>query len=65
MLNADVNECVHDNGGCTQECHNTDGSHYCTCGEGYVLSTDQQSCSGSLILVTIHVISSQLCYWCD
>ena len=51
MLDADINECADDNGGCMQECHNTDGSHYCTCGEGYVLSTDQKSCSGSFILV--------------
>ena len=32
------------NGGCSGECHNTDGSYYCECGEGSELfMTDGQS----------------------
>ena len=31
----DVNECVDDNGGCSQLCINTVGSYYCECNIGY------------------------------
>ncbi|XP_033742072.1 fibrillin-2-like [Pecten maximus] len=31
----DHNECLFDNGGCEQECHNTYGSRICSCRDGY------------------------------
>ena len=42
----DINECAVNNGQCDHNCHNTEGSYYCTCKEGYVLLTDQRGCSG-------------------
>ncbi len=32
------------NGGCDQDCTNTDGSHSCSCGHGYTLGGDGRSC---------------------
>ena len=48
ILLADVNECDTNNGGCDQDhfCSNTQGSFECSCGEGYVLGTDNFSCLG-------------------
>ncbi|XP_035694584.1 uncharacterized protein LOC118428591 [Branchiostoma floridae] len=40
----DTNECTSDNGGCSHNCVNTDGSYYCTCRTGYRLS-GSQSCT--------------------
>ena len=31
----DIDECIVNNGGCSQECTNTDGGHYCSCQDGY------------------------------
>ena len=45
--NTDINECL-PNGGlgtCQQNCTNTNGSYYCSCKPGYVLSTDGSNCS--------------------
>ena len=42
----DINECVNDTSGCEQLCHNTIGSYYCTCEEGYYLGNDNHSCLG-------------------
>ena len=57
LYHQDVNECLHDNGRCFQHCHNTDGSHYCACKEGYILSTDQRSCVG-MVLVQLNISSA-------
>ena len=42
----DVNECLTDNGGCTHQCNNTVGSYYCSCWNGYELSSDNHTCIG-------------------
>lgn len=42
----DVDECSTTNGGCAQTCVNTDGSHYCTCNEGFELNADKRRCDG-------------------
>lgn len=39
----DVNECKEEKP-CDQFCHNTEGSYYCTCREGFMLHSDRQSC---------------------
>ena len=41
----DVNECAEDNGGCTQECVNIDGSYECRCSVGYFMESDGKTCS--------------------
>ena len=42
----DINECLTDNGGCTQTCSNTAGSYKCSCKNGYKLSNDSHTCTG-------------------
>ena len=41
----DIDECQTINGGCEHNCSNTEGSFYCSCGDGYQLSNDV-FCSG-------------------
>uniref|UniRef100_K1QDS6 Fibropellin-1 n=1 Tax=Magallana gigas TaxID=29159 RepID=K1QDS6_MAGGI len=40
----DQNECDTTNGGCSQNCMNTEGSFYCTCNAGYKLNADKRQC---------------------
>lgn len=48
-LRVDVNECLVDNGGCTEICTNIKGSHECECDTGYTLDlTDFRSCTGKI-----------------
>lgn len=44
--NIDQNECDTTNGGCSQNCMNTEGSFYCTCNAGYKLNADKRQCDG-------------------
>ena len=48
----DINECLNGSHACnvTANCINTDGSHNCTCKEGY--TGDGQSCQGILDLAS-------------
>jgi len=39
-----INECNINNGGCEQNCRDTDGSYQCSCGTGFRLSTDRHQC---------------------
>jgi hypothetical protein len=42
-LCADINECEIDNGNCLNgTCVNTNGSFYCSCHKGFVLSEDDK-----------------------
>ena len=41
----DINECEIHNGGCEHHCQNTDGSYYCNCNSGFVLSGNGHSCT--------------------
>ena len=43
----DINECVVDNGGCSQLCINTQGHFYCTCQPEYVLDFNNKTCLGN------------------
>ena len=45
-IQLDINECITDNGGCEQSCHNTIGSYYCSCNNNYTLNTDHHHCDG-------------------
>ena len=42
----DINECLSSNGGCSQICINSIGSYNCSCQSGYVLLSDNKTCSG-------------------
>ena len=42
----DTNECAKDNGGCEQDCINTQGSFRCYCQDGYELMTNNRGCLG-------------------
>ena len=44
ILYSDVNECLSSNGGCEQNCHNSEGSYECSCEDGYLLSGDNRTC---------------------
>ena len=46
MYTVDVDECLTDNGGCTQTCNNIDGSYQCSCWDGYQLDSDNHTCTG-------------------
>ena len=43
---SDIDECATANGNCDQNCHNTNGSYYCTCGSGWRLDPDGHTCNG-------------------
>ena len=45
-MDADVNECAVNNGGCRQTCTNSDGSFACSCAIGYELTADGLDCTG-------------------
>ena len=49
------NECELDTDGCEQYCINTIGSYYCDCYSGYVLNSDQTSCSGMQTRIYVYV----------
>ena len=50
MLLTDIDECDHNNGDCGDTCHNTVGSFYCSCDDGYLLQSDG-SCDGKSVPV--------------
>ena len=50
-LVTDVNECNTNNGSCAQNCTNTVGSYYCTCGTGYTLNSDNHACNGMIFCI--------------
>ena len=54
-LNADVNECSTNNGGCDQICVNVDGGFYCECQTGFLLASNQQTCNGKQSSHATHV----------
>ena len=58
----DIDECkkVH-NGGCDHICTNTNGSYYCTCYNGYILTKDNSTCAGMrLNIITIELATIYL-----
>lgn len=57
---ADVDECAVNKGGCNQICHNTVGSYYCSCSNGYQLSSDNHTCNGenlTLLLTLFQIVN--------
>ena len=50
-LISDINECSINNGNCSQMCNNTIGSYVCSCSIGYLLSSNNRSCSGMCFII--------------
>lgn len=48
----DIDECLLDNGGCQEECVNSEGAYHCMCENGFLIDSEDKKC----------VIS---CYTCD
>ena len=48
LFNVDINECSEGTHSCAQVCTNTEGSHVCSCNDGFVLDQDGISCIGML-----------------
>ena len=42
---SDIDECTVNNGGCNQNCTNTDGGFECSCNTGFTLGLDGKTCS--------------------
>ena len=45
MCCVDVDECLSDNGGCSEICVNLPGSYTCACGTGKEISEDKRNCT--------------------
>ena len=45
----DTNECLQNNGECTQNCTDTIGSFVCSCNDGFTLSINRLSCFGKFV----------------
>eukprot|EP00058_Branchiostoma_floridae_P006894 XP_002592382.1 hypothetical protein BRAFLDRAFT_67243 [Branchiostoma floridae] len=41
----DIDECLTQNGGCSQTCTNNVGSYNCSCSEGFILDGDRHTCT--------------------
>lgn len=42
----DIDECQNNNGGCHQQCLNSDGSYQCDCFKGYKYDKQTNRCNG-------------------
>ena len=42
----DIDKCLENNGNCSHDCVNTEGSYYCECPTGYNLQTNKRICEG-------------------
>ena len=45
----DSDECLENNGSCSHNCVNTEGSYYCHCPVGYNLQTNKHDCEGKIV----------------
>ena len=52
-FSSDINECTMNNGGCKQNCNNTDGSFSCFCASGYSLDSNGLNCSGKFVFILV------------
>ena len=52
LTKLDINECDKDNGGCSHNCTNTEGSFECLCRNGYELNSDDgRTCLGMYCII--------------
>ena len=64
LLYLDVNECEVNKGGCNQICLNKPGLYECKCLSGYIMGSDNKTCSGIILpfLVTfIRLMCKDIC----
>ena len=63
MYITDIDECLDNNGNCSHDCVNTEGSYHCECPAGYILQSNKRDCEGeyswlhckwSLIMARVH-----------
>ena len=55
-----MDDCALANGNCDHTCTNTIGSRMCSCDDGYMLESDNESCSGDTATAhTIHIVVIQ------
>ncbi len=54
---SDINECSANNGGCSHNCTDTQGSFQCSCRVGYQLTSDTKTCIGMACLHTLLIVS--------
>lgn len=60
---ADINECLENNGGCSQICSNTNGSFECSCEDGLYLASDGETCLGLLVCDIYYLINKEVQYY--
>lgn len=53
----DIDECLDNNGWCSQLCTNTNGNYTCSCSSGYQFSSDGISCDGGYTLPYKYIYS--------
>ncbi len=53
---SDINECLTNNGGCEQNCNNTEGNFYCSCGSRYSLDSNGFNCSGEFMFSLLYLV---------
>ena len=54
FFHPDIDECIDENGGCSQTCTNTEGSFNCGCNSGFVLDDDGANCNGMYTNICIY-----------
>ena len=62
LLFPDIDECETQNGGCTHQCINTPGSHYCKCREGTTMDVDNKTCHGKTIIKCHEITCRSIVY---
>ena len=53
---SDINECLTSNGGCEQNCNNTEGSFSCFCASGLSLDSNGLNCSGKFLFYSCNLV---------
>ena len=61
----DIDECLENNGNCSHDCVNTEGSYYCHCPVGYSLQTNKHDCEGKNVTepAKINHVSTKNCQY--
>ena len=64
VLSLDIDECNFESNSCEHNCHNTEGNYFCTCRQGYTLSSDGKKCIGSSLTTTAEGFREAFCFDC-
>lgn len=52
----DLNECLQNNGGCAQQCINSEGDFRCTCFDGFIEDIETGECKDISMALRIHIV---------